>query len=160
VRVAFTCGAAAGRAGAIIDGPLETNMRYRRITYRFTEVSPRRAVDPLTPPLGSPNPLSRPYWTPPTDVAETESAYFVRCEIAGLRESDVQLTVYMDALVVQGSRICVGCDQARFHAAQVRFGPFRVEVRLPADVDLELVDARYDSGFIEVVLPKRAGAAS
>jgi HSP20 family molecular chaperone IbpA len=44
-----------------------------------------------------------------------------------------------------------------YHAAGIRQGPFQVEVVLPAAVDAERIEARYERGLLRVTLPKRAG---
>jgi len=41
-----------------------------------------------------------------------------------------------------------------YHEAQIRYGPFRVEVFIPSPVDREAVMARYENGFLWVDLPK------
>ena len=43
-----------------------------------------------------------------------------------------------------------------YHAARIRQGPFRVELALPAPVDPERVEARYERGLLHVTLPKAA----
>ena len=41
-----------------------------------------------------------------------------------------------------------------YHAAGIRQGPFRVELPLPAPVDPERVEARYDRGLLRITLPE------
>jgi HSP20 family molecular chaperone IbpA len=43
-----------------------------------------------------------------------------------------------------------------YHAAGIRQGLFRVELPLPAPVDPERVEARYDRGLLQVTLAKAA----
>jgi HSP20 family molecular chaperone IbpA len=45
-----------------------------------------------------------------------------------------------------------------YHAASIRQGPFRVELPLPAPIDPERVEARYDRGLLHITLAKRAEA--
>jgi HSP20 family protein len=60
-------------------------------------------------------------------------------------------------LVVEGRRRLPSCQEgAVYHAAGIRQGPFRVELALPAPVDAERVEARYDRGLLRITLPKRA----
>jgi HSP20 family molecular chaperone IbpA len=46
-----------------------------------------------------------------------------------------------------------------YHAAGIRQGPFQVEVPLPAPVDPERVEARYEAGLLRISLAKRPEAA-
>jgi HSP20 family protein len=45
-----------------------------------------------------------------------------------------------------------------YHAAGVRRGPFRVELPLPAPVDPEGVQTRYERGLLRITMPKRGEA--
>ncbi len=95
-------------------------------------------------------------WRPPVDTHETPEAILVKIELAGMREDDIEVTLYENALVVSGLReddadhdegIC-------YHEAQVRYGPFRAEILLPAAVRADDAQASYVNGFLRVRLPK------
>jgi HSP20 family protein len=101
-------------------------------------------------------------WRPLTDVYETPEALAVRMELAGVPEDAIEITVYSDHLVVTGSRhqgdpasaVDAGVS---FHEAQIHYGPFRAEVRLPVPVDGQQVTATLDRGFLLIHLPRSAG---
>jgi HSP20 family protein len=62
-------------------------------------------------------------------------------------------------LVVEGRRqLAAEPGPARYHAAAIRQGPFRLEVPLPVAVDHDRVDARYERGVLRITLPKRQAA--
>ncbi len=134
-------------------------MRYRKISYRFTKVI--RGSDPRL--LGEPwaelprVAIARPHWRPPADLYETAYDLTVKIELAGVAEEEIEITLYSDALVVEGNRSCASPDDARYHAAEIRYGPFRLEVALPSRIDRERVSARYELGFLYVTLPKSDG---
>ena len=97
-------------------------------------------------------------WRPPVDIHETPETIQIKIELAGMTEDSVEVTLYDNALVVQGNReddsehdesIC-------YHEAQVRYGPFRAEILLPAPVDRDHVDASYENGFVRIRLWKAA----
>jgi HSP20 family molecular chaperone IbpA len=95
-------------------------------------------------------------WRPPADIHETPEAVLVKMELAGMREEDIEITLYEDALVVTGRR---DDDAARdeavyYHEAQIRYGPFRAEILLPGPVRREEVEAQYANGFLCITLPK------
>ena len=97
-------------------------------------------------------------WRPDVDAYETAATFEVVVDLAGVDEDEVEVHLFEDALVVEGRRqIPVGEEAAMFHAASIRQGPFRVEVALPAPIDAERVDARYDRGLLRVTLSKHAG---
>ncbi len=97
-------------------------------------------------------------WRPPADIHETPDAITVKIELAGMREEDIDVTLYRDALVVSGERRDdhEHDDTICYHEAQVRYGPFRVEIFIPAEIERKLVEAHYDDGFLRVLLPKAA----
>lgn len=135
-------------------------MRYRRLSYRYTMVTRSGPGWPL----GDPWPgerlrlLARVGWRPDTDISETATAVEVLVDLAGVEEDDFEVQLFQDALVVEGRRQLPSCREgAVYHTAGIRQGPFQVEVVLPAPVDAERVEARYERGLLRITLPKLPG---
>lgn len=133
-------------------------MNYRRISYRYAgqahELEPRPLGDMLRSRL--PGRLARPHWRPPADLFESSQALFVKVELAGVAEKDVQVLLYEDALVIEGERAWrLPEGVARFLAVEIPYGPFRLEVSLPEGLELEGAEARCEDGFLLVRLPRR-----
>ncbi len=132
-------------------------MRYRRLSYRYTEIVSGLGPGPLGDPWQArlPVTLARTYWRPPVDLYETETALIVKTEVAGMAEEDFDVLLYEDTLVIEGTRPWEQpAAETRFHAVEVRYGPFRVEVPIRAPIDRDRVEARYERGFLVVTLPK------
>jgi HSP20 family protein len=133
-------------------------MRYRRVIYRSATL---RTSQPW--PLGgaweheSLRLLVQPRWRPAADVAETASTIDVTVDLAGVDEDDFEVQLFENGLVVEGRRQLPSCgEDAVYHAAGIRQGLFRLELPLPARVEPERVEARYERGLLHVTLPKRA----
>jgi len=92
-------------------------------------------------------------WSPPTDGYETEEAYIVRVEIAGMREEDFDVAVENDTLHISGNRPDY-LERRAYHQMEIRFGKFATVVSLPGPVNVEQSHAEYRDGFLTVVLPK------
>jgi HSP20 family protein len=92
-------------------------------------------------------------WSPPTDVYETEGAYIVRMEIAGMRDEDFEISVEDDTLYIVGSRSDLP-ERRAYHQMEIRFGKFATAVGLPAPVNVDQSRAEYQDGFLMVTLPK------
>jgi len=92
-------------------------------------------------------------WSPPTDLYETEDAYVVRMEIAGMREADFAVSVEGNFLVISGSRPDVQ-ERRAYHQMEIRCGKFTSAISLPHPIDLEKSSATYEDGFFVVNLPK------
>lgn len=136
-------------------------MRYRHLRYRYT-VYAAGASGLLGESLWRPTRVSlflaQPHWRPDTDVRETATAIEVMVDVAGVAEDDMEVQVFEDALVVDGQRRLPACEEdAVYHAAAIRQGPFRVAVPIPATVDADGVQARYADGLLRITLPKRRG---
>ena len=132
-------------------------MRYRRFAYRYAEIVATSGPQLLSESwsLRQPVVLARPQWRPAGDLFETATSLVLKVEVPGMAEEDIDVAIYADALVVEGVRRCeLPAGEVRYLAAEVRYGPFSLEVPLPTDVDREQVSARYDRGFLYVTLPK------
>jgi HSP20 family protein len=92
-------------------------------------------------------------WSPPTDVYETESAYVVRVEVAGMREEDFEITFENNFLIISGSRSDVP-ERRAYQQMEIRFGKFETVAGVADPVDLDASRADYKEGFLTVNLPK------
>jgi HSP20 family protein len=97
-------------------------------------------------------------WRPPIDIHETPEAIQVKIELAGVPEDGLDITLYDNALVVSGQREndIEPNEFVYYHEAQVRYGPFRADILLPAPIEHDAVQATYEQGFLRVRLPKSA----
>jgi HSP20 family protein len=93
---------------------------------------------------------------PLADVEETEDAYTVEIELAGVKKEDIQIEVAGRRLAVTGERK----EKERKGTMRRRtrtVGRFRYEVVLPDDVDSEHIEASMNDGVLTVRVPKSAG---
>lgn len=95
-------------------------------------------------------------WRPLADIRESAEMMTVKIELAGMKEEEIDVILYEDALVVSGERHddSEHTEHLYYHEAQIRYGPFRVEMLTPSPIDREGVVARYENGFLWVDLPK------
>jgi HSP20 family protein len=134
-------------------------MRYRRLSYRYAVVMatsrsrpfgdtwPRHAVG-VRP--------ARP-WSPATDVVETATEIVVTVELAGVDHEELDVLLFEDALIVDGERRLPPAHAAGvFHVAEIQQGQFHLEIPLPATIDPDQVDARYERGLLEMRFIKQS----
>lgn len=137
-------------------------MRYRRLSYRYALVV---ATQPGWPygddrqaDLTGPR-FAHHYWRPAADICESADAIEVIIELAGVDQDAIDIVLFDDALIVEGLRHLAASEPSGiYHLAEVRQGPFRLELALPAAVDLNGVDARYEQGLLRITFPKPAPA--
>jgi HSP20 family protein len=97
------------------------------------------------------------FWSPPTDVYETEEGVVVAVEIAGVQTPALSVSLEKDVLTVTGVREePVRSRRRNYHKMEMRFGPFLRRIRLPCSVSVARARAVYEQGVLTVVLP-RAG---
>jgi HSP20 family protein len=101
------------------------------------------------------------FWTPPIDIYETEEHLLVKCEIAGAKAEDLQVSLSPGdrILTIGGMRKEHVDDRAgrqRCHQLEIYFGPFERSISLPQGIpiDRERLSAVYKDGFLSVILPK------
>lgn len=92
-------------------------------------------------------------WSPPTDVYETEASFIVRLEVAGMNESDFNIQVGQNMLVIGGTRFDAQ-ERRAYRQMEIRYGEFSTAVELPPGLDVQHADANYEDGFLVVVFPK------
>ncbi|MFZ5809440.1 MAG: Hsp20/alpha crystallin family protein [Chloroflexota bacterium] len=94
-------------------------------------------------------------WRPPTDVYETDEGLVVRIEVAGMNENDFSILVDGRYLSVRGVRT-EAPERRAYHQMEIRFGEFMSDIELPFEIDTEKIEAVYQSGFLRIILPKKA----
>jgi HSP20 family protein len=144
-------------------------MRYRYVTYRYREGTSRKLElhyrqllnDALR--QGEQSMLQRStVWCPLADILESSEKIRVNVELAGMNEEEIEITLYEDVLIISGERHVDREHQEgwSYYEAQIRYGPFRVEVFIPTLVTRDAVTAHYENGILSVDLPKLISPAT
>ena len=92
-------------------------------------------------------------WRPPTDVYETDDSVVVKVEIAGMQEGDFSLSMEAQTLTIAGVRHDPTAKLA-YQQMEILYGQFESIVLLPHSVNQDKIEATYQNGFLNVVLPK------
>ncbi|HEV7663033.1 MAG TPA: Hsp20/alpha crystallin family protein [Chloroflexota bacterium] len=94
-------------------------------------------------------------WQPAVDVYETRGGVSVTIELPGVSPNDVAVRFVGDMVLIEGQRTMPVLDgRGIFHAAEIRRGPFRLEIHLPAAVDTDRLEMRADLGLMFIQLTK------
>jgi HSP20 family molecular chaperone IbpA len=91
-------------------------------------------------------------WRPPTDAYETENAFIVVVEAAGMRGAEFSVTFERQILWIRGSRGDAGGSKA-YHQMEIATASSRPAC-VQAPVDGSAIEASYNDGFLRVILPK------
>ena len=111
-------------------------------------------------------------WTPNVNLYETDGAYVVCVDLAGVDKEKIEVVVADQRLTLRGARLvptfpelegggggggATGGEphpKLRVHLMEIDHGPFCREVELPADVDRERIGAAHRNGLLWIELPK------
>lgn len=92
-----------------------------------------------------------------TDVSEDDKAFRIKAEIPGVDKDDIDISV-------QGNQVLISAESKRESekkddkeiVAERYYGRAFRSFTLPADIDGERTEARYDKGVLSLTLPKKA----
>jgi HSP20 family protein len=94
-------------------------------------------------------------WAPALDISERKDAYLVAVELPGVEADDLEITFEDGLLTIQGERhFAHDSSEQQFHRVERRYGAFRRAITLPAQVEAEQIEASFDNGVLQIVVPK------
>jgi HSP20 family protein len=94
-------------------------------------------------------------WAPALDISERKDAYLVTAELPGVEAEDLEVTLEDGLLTIQGERhFAHDSSEQHFHRVERRYGAFRRSITLPAQVQAEQIEASFDNGVLQILVPK------
>lgn len=95
-------------------------------------------------------------FNPACEVVEAEEHYMMSVDLPGMRKEDIQINVTDNILTISGERKreFASDKKDRVQRFEKSYGFFKRSFTLPATIDAEKVEARYEDGVLEVYLPK------
>jgi HSP20 family protein len=94
-------------------------------------------------------------WIPPMDLVETEDDFVLRADLPGMSEGDVNIEFEDNVLTISGERKAEHQDRKEgYYRVERASGSFTRSLTLPEGVDPDAVKASFDSGVLEVRIPK------
>ncbi len=93
---------------------------------------------------------------PRIDIAEDEKTLFIYAEVPGMSKNDVKVSVNEErVLTLKGEKKRAEKKEELSYLRNERFfGEFERSFMLPDNVDIEKIQAKYENGVLELVLPK------
>lgn len=96
---------------------------------------------------------------PPVDLVERNGGYELQAELPGLTEKQIEVKLANGILTIKGEKSSERVeDQDDYHLRERSYGLFQRSFRVPANIDADKIDARFDKGVLKVSLPKTAAA--
>jgi len=96
---------------------------------------------------------------PSVNVWDDEQNVYAQADLPGIDASKLEVFVTDgDTLTIQGERVANVPAQAIWHRQERSFGQFMRQVSLPALVDPDKVEAKYEHGVLYLTMPKSEAA--
>ncbi len=93
--------------------------------------------------------------SPRTDVLERKSDYVIYAEMPGIKKDDFKVDVENNTLTIRGKKdIHKREDGEQFTRVERQCGNYQRSFRLGEEIDTSKIKAKYDSGVLQVTLPK------
>jgi HSP20 family protein len=94
-------------------------------------------------------------WLPAVDVREKNDSLMFAMELPGLTKENIEITIENNVLTVSGERKFEKETKGEeFHRLERSYGHFSRSFTLPTGVRTDKVDANFEHGVLNIVLPK------
>lgn len=144
-----------------VAGPLarEREAMRSRIDRFFQEPFSRLLSEPigrLLPESFTTGALAQPFgWSPPVEIAETDTEFVVTAELPGMKRENVRVEYEDGVLMISGEKEEERKEERRrFHLWERSYGAFERSFIVPTAVDANRVSADMNTGVLTVHLPK------
>lgn len=95
----------------------------------------------------------------PIDVVETTDDIIVTCEIPGITEKDIDVTLTSNVLTIKGKKEENQEEKkGKYYRKESWSGSFQRTVSLPGSVNADKIKAALTNGMLTITLPKREEA--
>lgn len=93
---------------------------------------------------------------PAVNLWSDEERVLLTAQLPGVDPKDLDITAKEDTVSIQGKRQLPDVDREKFvyHRQERKSGEFKRVLRLPYAVNPEKVEARYERGILQIVLPR------
>ncbi len=98
-------------------------------------------------------------WQPTINLYETNNAYHICVDLAGVNTDEIDIKVENDILYITGQRetpapkLTAGRTM-KIHVLEIDHGQFYRAVKLPENVNTDDINAKYKKGLLWIELPK------
>ena len=98
-------------------------------------------------------------WIPGVDISEKKEAYYIKAELPGVSKNDVGVSLEKGVLTIRGEkRYEKETDKGKTHRVECSYGQFVRSFKLPESVQEDRVEASYENGVLNLVIPKSPDA--
>jgi len=119
--------------------------RYPNIYFQMYAMTPRRQLESFSPIE----------WEPPLDIYETDAKFVIIAELPGVKKDQVHVSVEQNILTIEGERPKrVPSRTVHVHQMEIPYGRFARRIQLPAETDVERIEAKFREGYLRIEVPR------
>jgi HSP20 family protein len=97
--------------------------------------------------------------SPSVDVIEGENEFTVQCELPGVEQKDLDVSIVSNVLTIKGEKKDkLETGKGKAYKKETWEGSFQRTVSLPSSVDADKIQASLKDGILTVEIPKKAEA--
>lgn len=98
-------------------------------------------------------------FTPDCEIRDEEKFFAISIDVPGIKKEDIDLEVKENHLSVTGERKYLS-DKEKDNVVRTerRYGKFSRVFTLPQNVNTEGIEAKFENGVLEIILPKEEKA--
>jgi HSP20 family protein len=94
-------------------------------------------------------------FVPKVDIIENEKAFEIQVAVPGMKKEDFKIELNENNLTVSGERkLEKERSEKGYRSFETQYGTFSRSFSLPENVDAEKIDAKYNNGILELLVPK------
>jgi len=95
-------------------------------------------------------------WAPAVDVSETGERIVIKAEVPGIEVKDIDISLSGDVLTIKGEKKSEREETKEdYHLVERSCGSFFRSLKLPAAVEVDKIEARYEKGVLTITCPKK-----
>lgn len=96
---------------------------------------------------------------PALNLTEDKSNYYIRAELPGVKQEDLDIQATGKSIAVSGQKKIVSEDEnAKYHRREREAGKFSRIIDLPDNINTEKVEAALANGILTITVPKAEAA--
>lgn len=95
-------------------------------------------------------------FNPRIDISEDEEKIYIDVEAAGVKKDDIKLTLEDNILTITGEKKKEKEEKKdkNYYRSERVFGTFTRSFTLPADINRDTIDAKFEDGILKVAVQK------
>ncbi len=99
-------------------------------------------------------------FNPAVDIVEEAERFLIKADLPGVKQEEIAIKVHDGSLILSGKREEQREEQQeeqqeKSYYSERRLGSFHRSFKLGKSVDTDKIEAKYDSGVLTVLLPKK-----